>query len=360
MGTHVPAYPIWAKVGWMGVDLFFVLSGFLISNLLFTEYRRHGSIALRRFFLRRAFKIYPSFYFLLAVTLVYCLMRGWPLTWPAVTGEALLTQNYIGNIWGHTWSLAVEEHFYLALPLLLVALVKLKPGAHDPFRAIPWLFAALAVFCLSSRWAGFQALPAFDHKQHYELSHQRFDSLFFGVLLSYLHNFRSGVLMKLTTTFRLPLFVFATLAIAPLMILDYENPLVYTFGFTLCYLSFGSVLLITLYKDKPGIRPGRVEQWIGGMGVYSYSLYLWHVPLAMVFAAINRRTGGSINAYALHAIYFATSLAVGIGLAKLIEMPILKLREKLLPARSGAVEVLAPEPQIRVNQSLVIAPAERP
>src|ERR1700687_860940 len=72
MGVHVPAYPIWSTVGIFGVDLFFVLSGFLISTLLFSEYRNNGSIRLTRFFFRRALKLYPSFYLLLALTLVYC------------------------------------------------------------------------------------------------------------------------------------------------------------------------------------------------------------------------------------------------------------------------------------------------
>src|SRR5579872_3262789 len=80
MGVHVPAYPIWSTVGGWGVDLFFVLSGFLISNLLFREYRESGDIKLSRFFLRRALKLYPSFYLLLGVTLVYCLLWHVPFT----------------------------------------------------------------------------------------------------------------------------------------------------------------------------------------------------------------------------------------------------------------------------------------
>src|SRR5271169_1218036 len=119
MGVHVPAYPIWSTVGGWGVDLFFVLSGFLISNLLFGEYKSTGDIRLARFFSRRALKLYPSFYLLLAVTLVYCFFWHVPITAREILGEATLTQNYIGAIWGHTWSLAVEEHFYIFLPVVL-------------------------------------------------------------------------------------------------------------------------------------------------------------------------------------------------------------------------------------------------
>ena len=109
MGVHVPAYPIWSTVGGWGVDLFFVLSGFLISNLLFTEYRTNGSIRLGRFFARRALKLYPSFYLLIAVTLAYCFFWKVPVIGQELLGEMILTQNYIGSIWGHTWSLAEPE-----------------------------------------------------------------------------------------------------------------------------------------------------------------------------------------------------------------------------------------------------------
>src|ERR1700680_1202227 len=190
MGAHVQAYPIWSTFGGFGVDLFFVLSGFLISNLLFKEYLLSHRIVLSRFFLRRALKLYPSFYLLLAGTLVYCLVWRIPVTRRAVLGELTLTQNYVGAIWGHTWSLAIEEHFYLLLPIALFLMLKLRPGSNDPFRAVPHVFLVVASCCLALRIWNAAYHPAFDHRLHYEPSHLRFDSLLFGVFLSYLHNFR--------------------------------------------------------------------------------------------------------------------------------------------------------------------------
>jgi peptidoglycan/LPS O-acetylase OafA/YrhL len=102
MGVHVLAYPIWSTFGGIGVDLFFVLSGFLISNLLFVEYQRTGAIQLGRFFARRALKLYPSFYLMLGLTLVYCALASFPFTGRGLLGELTLTQNYLGGIWGHT------------------------------------------------------------------------------------------------------------------------------------------------------------------------------------------------------------------------------------------------------------------
>src|SRR5437764_14402875 len=65
MGRHFPYYETWGRIGWIGVDLFFVLSGFLISGLLFREYAQTGTISFYRFVVRRCFKIWPAFYFFL-------------------------------------------------------------------------------------------------------------------------------------------------------------------------------------------------------------------------------------------------------------------------------------------------------
>src|ERR1700758_1823216 len=65
LGFHFPYYALWGRLGWIGVDLFFVLSGFLISGLLFQEYKATESINLLRFLIRRGLKIYPSFYLLI-------------------------------------------------------------------------------------------------------------------------------------------------------------------------------------------------------------------------------------------------------------------------------------------------------
>lgn len=137
-GPAIPA--ALERGGGSGVDLFFVLSGFLIGGLLFLELKRYGRINLKRFYIRRGFKIYPAFYCLLASTLVVQKLEHLPFP-PArpLLGEVFFLQNYLGGIRGHTWSLAVEEHFYIVLPLLLVAL---SNGKRITIRAIVWIYPA--------------------------------------------------------------------------------------------------------------------------------------------------------------------------------------------------------------------------
>jgi len=338
MGPHVPAYPVWAKVGGWGVLLFFVLSGFLISNLIFTEYVRHSSIDIMRFYVRRALKVYPSFYLLLAGTVIYCFLSNLPMTWQPFFGELILTQNYLGGMWGHTWSLAVEEHFYLLLPIALLLMVRTWPGAVNPFRLVPYVSLLLGVGCLGARlWMAYR-YPVFDHRTHISFSHLCFDSLFFGVLLSYLHNFRPETLKLLTGRWRKPVFVAATIAIMPCLILDPVNPLVYTFGISLAYQSFGLLLILSLYKEKPIAPIGRAERAIAWIGTYSYNIYLVHVPLAMAFASIASRLDGAINQYLLHAIYCFSCFGTGFAISKLVEIPILRIRDRLLPSRSGSIQ----------------------
>ncbi len=341
MGVHVPAYPIWSTLGGWGVDLFFVLSGFLISNLLFTEYRKTGGIRFIRFLSRRALKLYPSFYLLLVLTVLYCVLWRVPFTARQLLGEMVLTQNYIGGIWGHTWSLAVEEHFYLLLPLLLAFLMKRRVGSVDPFRPIPAIFLGVAIVCLTLRILNAQHYPDYSHRVHYEPSHLRFDTLFFGVFLSYLHNFRPEILQTLMSNpWRLPISMVSVLAFVPVIVYPTTDPVMYTVGFTLVFIGFGTMLLLSLYnEDRKRPEPGIALRAIGRMGTYSYTLYLWHVPMAQVFASLASRLP-MVNQYILHAVYFATSIVIGVVSSKLVEIPVLKLRERLFPpSESKAVEL---------------------
>jgi len=244
-----------------------------------------------------------------------------------------LTQNYIGSIWGHTWSLAVEEHFYILLPLVLAFIMKCRKGSDDPFRVIPYLFSGLAVACLALRICSALQHSNYTHRVHYQLSHLRFDSLFFGVFLSYVHNFRPEILRTIMSKpWRFPISVVSVLGLIPAVFLPSSDPIVYTVGFTLLYISFGTMLLLSIYKeaDQGKAKPGIAVRALARMGAYSYTLYLWHVPMAQIFVSLASRFA-MVNEYVLHAIYFATSIAVGVLASKLVEMPILKLRERLFP-----------------------------
>jgi peptidoglycan/LPS O-acetylase OafA/YrhL len=354
---HFPVLPVLSKIGYSGVDLFFVLSGFLISSLLFQEYRGRSSIRLSRFFARRAMKLYPSFYLLIGLTVLYCVIWHFPLTERKLLGELLFLQNYLGSMWGHTWSLAVEEHFYILLPLMLALMLRLHKKADNPFWAIPYLFMGLAVACLASRVfiihyhleAG-QATQIQPAGPEWILSPNpnfgvfrflllgtgdpytglRCDSLFFGVFLGYLHNFRPEILSRLMSRpWRFPVSLMGILCFVPIAFFPLDGEFIRTVGFTLLYLGFGTLLMLAIYKEpgRKASEPGIVARGIALMGLYSYTIYLWHFPLIVIFQPVVRHV--IPNEYVVDAICFAASILAGVAAAKLVEIPVLKLRDRM-------------------------------
>ncbi|MFO0653193.1 MAG: acyltransferase [Polyangiales bacterium] len=175
--------------GWIGVDLFFVLSGFLVSGLIFREHVARGSFQPARFLIRRGFKIYPAFYVLLLVTL-FDLEDRINISTANLWGEVFFLQNYLGAIWNHTWSLAVEEHFYLLLSALLFAWSRRR--ATNPFAGLVWLTPLVMFVTLALRLAS--CIRGHAPYQTHWATHFRVDSLLFGVLLSWLFHYQPEAL----------------------------------------------------------------------------------------------------------------------------------------------------------------------
>jgi len=107
--------------------LFFVISGYLVSSLLYSEYREIGDVRLKRFAVRRGLKNYPSFLIFLLVSLIYdWSVRGISYKFNQIFAEIFYVQNYLRGIFSHSWSLAVEEHFYILLILVWFFVLKFK------------------------------------------------------------------------------------------------------------------------------------------------------------------------------------------------------------------------------------------
>lgn len=324
---------LWQCGGWVGVDLFFVLSGFLVSGLLFREYQAHGRVAVGRFLVRRGLKIYPAFYALLAVTVL--LDRVWlgrPTSLSHLAAEAAFVQNYFPGLWNHTWSLAVEEHFYLLIPCLVAAVARGRPGP-DPFRPLVVGGLGLLALVLVLRWgavgAGSTACSGLAR------SHLRVDALGFGVLLSYLHHFHGGLLQAWVRPRRAFLGCLGVLMLTPAFLWPLERtPWLGHIGLTQFYVGSGLLLLATL--QVPG-APGWVARKLAVVGAHSYSIYLWHMAVLAYGLPLLRRALPHPSGYALEmGIYLGASLAVGILAGRLIEIPALRLRDRWFPSRAAA------------------------
>lgn len=213
----------WIQIGWAGVDLFFVLSGFLVSGLLFTEYQERGSLDIVRFLIRRGLKIYPGFYFMIGATVVATVMTGLfkAAMIPRIAAEILYLQNYVRGLWNHTWSLAIEEHFYVLLAVGLFVLVRRPPSEwnDDPFRR----FLPLAIFIVFAIAAGRLLTPyAAPLTGRYVDAtvlplgtHLRIDTLGVGVIASYLYHYHRQWFLNTAQRHRTAIKIASALLLTP-------------------------------------------------------------------------------------------------------------------------------------------------
>ncbi|HET9274835.1 MAG TPA: acyltransferase [Gemmatimonadales bacterium] len=325
----------WVRGGWIGVDLFFVLSGFLVSGLLFREHQQHGRFLVGRFLLRRGLKIYPAFYFFLAVTVALQVSWGRPPDTWRVLSEVFFVQNYFGGVWSHTWSLAVEEHFYLTIPLLLVLLDRRTSPAQRPFRALPWITAALAIGLLAARTVNGLTRP-YHHGTHLFPTHLRIDGLMLGVLLSWAYHYHAEALRTLLHRRRALLAAAGVLLLTPAFLWPVETTFALpTIGLTA--FAVGSACLMGAGLAAPASWQERLRP-LARVGAYSYSIYLWHWPmLAWAVPAIERAVGAPLPFLARVILYVTLSIIFGVGIARLVEFRVLRLRDRWFPSRSRSL-----------------------
>jgi len=341
VGFHLPYYRIWGTLGWIGVDLFFVLSGFLISGLLFQEYKKTGAIRLQRFLIRRGLKIYPAFYLLIGMAIAQSFLNhSASLRHQAFISAVFLQGYYQGPIHAmlsHTWSIAVEEHFYLFLPLLLILLIAIR-RSRDPFVPIPALFGLLFVICLLFRWFTLPSLiPA-------SMTHMRMDSLFAGVTLGYLYHYRRDLFDRMTGHYALAI---TFVCCVPAAFISQRQHWMQTFGLSGLLLGFSFLVAWAVVRTPKSAIFRAITKAAAKIGYYSYSIYLWHTLIVYVFLDSGRTVW-------VFWAYLSASIVVGIAMAHLVEIPYLALRDKLFPASDGVSALPNVRPsQVSVGRAVV-------
>ncbi len=343
------------NLGWTGVDLFFVLSGFLVGGLLFKEIKHRGTLDVSRFIIRRGFKIWPSYYVYVIVTFIGLLKANdFSTVLKQMTPNLLHLQNYAK--WtpcDFTWSLSIEEHFYLLVPLLLALVIRGRSAPIKEINVVPVIAIVLMVGCLALRIiaVGFDPFEFPEYK--WQGTQYRVDSLFCGVLLAYLYYYAPDLLKKIGRHATVLLFI-AMALLVPVHAFEFTGAkgLMTTFGFTLLYLAFGCTLIAFLYTP-PGKGllgrvinsvPARILAWLG---IYSYSIYLWHLAFRNIlyqnFLVLLLLVPAKLQWPLGMTIYLLGATLFGYGAAKAIEMPGLKLRDRLFPRREAIVDVAPPE-----------------
>lgn len=342
----------WIDGGYLGVDAFFVLSGFLITSLLVVEHDGTGTIGLRRFWSRRARRLLPAMLVVVAVVLLWAMLEA-PSQLATIRGDAVATLLYVANwheiatsadYWAifrtpsplqHAWSLAIEEQFYLVWPLLVMAVGALAARLRRPLAHVLGpvaLAVAVASYVLMA-----VLYRAGDVSRAYYGTETRIGAIALGAALAVLLRRRPG---PRTGRGRAVLDGAGLVALVGLglawAVLAGTTPWLYRGGFVL--LGLGVVVVIAAVVQPESVL-ARAVSWapLRGLGLISYGLYLWHwVVIATLTPA---RTG--LSGLALDAVQLAVSFAAALASYWYLEQPIRRRRwlaggRSAVPAALGA------------------------
>jgi peptidoglycan/LPS O-acetylase OafA/YrhL len=179
-------------------------------------------------------------------------------------------------------------------------------------------------------------------------THLRIDELLFGVLLSYFWAFDRERLRNFVARHRRILSIGVAISV-PSFFVTWTPTAMVAMGFVALYLTFGALLLVVLLRD---IKPSMPALFFGRIGVASYSIYLWHIPWRVAVDHITGWMHVPQSAWIVPwALYVVGSVIVGIMAAALIELPVLRLRDRLLPSRSSASAPVPPTLRIADDEA---------
>jgi len=316
--------------GWIGVDIFFVLSGFLITGILTTEFERSGTISFGTFYLKRILRLAPALIVLLAVSLLAGLLLGSRDRWSDHIGAILASLFYVMN-WvrafqlpyeghvSHVWSLAIEEQFYIVWPAILW--LSLRLGGRRTA-----VIVAISLIASIVTWRIYLVAQGAPFNRTYNGFDTRADALFIGCLLGL------GIALpyQLRRLWFVPVFVLAAISICARL----EAPWVNIIGFDII-AACAAWIILALNESSP-FKSLLMTKPMVFLGTISYGMYLWHAFFTSVMLGKGVKTE-----YVLLAIL---PLTIGFASASyyLLEKPFLNLKDKLGSDRSGLPAQLLP------------------
>jgi peptidoglycan/LPS O-acetylase OafA/YrhL len=309
-------------LGWSGVDLFFVLSGFLITGILLDTKTSQNYFS--SFYIRRALRIFPLYllcvfaYFRLAPNPTEPWFWSHLSNWKSAFGTDI-------PILSHFWSLAIEEQFYLVWPLVVFLI---------PARALPGVAMTVALSSLGLRVAF--AHHAFHNNFLYRLTPFRIEPLALGALAAWIARDPSAFEIAKRSA-RWIAVAAAVLLLAVFAIGRTNRPFhapIATYGFTAFAWLYASIVFTAGTRSVPLLRNALLRSF----GKYSYAIYVFHVPIAQIYNPEVNRVAQSLNAPVRTAFWIATT-AAGIAISyavallswNLIEKRFLALKDRFAP-----------------------------
>lgn len=322
---------------WWGMDFFFIMSGFLIGSILLHSIDRSGLRTFGRFYLRRSFRVLPAYYFALGILLVrQARVNGWEALHFEQWKELAFLTNYpfapfqSSRLMPWSWSLSLEEHFYLLSPFLIFGLLRLKSGWRATGLGILFLVPLLARLVGVGQGEDFFV-------RIFTPTHFRFDPLIAGVLIAYVLKYhREEVQRWMDRPGRLSACFWVGVGLVAVMTFSFSLPQPYSgqplphpvwgalYCGTVTSVAFGLLIVWAIFSRGKGaavLGCGAARR----MATLGYGIYLFHIPAIEMAHRILGPVGWSFT------------LALGLGLAGaaayithlLIEKPFLWLRDRL-------------------------------
>ena len=329
----LPGY-LSTHVGWTGVNLFFVLSGFFVSGILFREYRESGKMHAGRFFMRRILKIWPLFYTAFLLQLVYFSIKQTPPHSSQVIAEIFFFQNYRPGFMQVTWSLAIEEQFYFIIAIVLPLITY--------YGKVTWIVPVCVLIVITSlalRVIHYFSFPHYDpYTHHYPLQFQA-DSLSAGILISWYYHFQYERFKHWVSERKILLLILSIILLVPIFIFPYYDKWTFTIGLTSIWLGYSGIVMLLIilpaeqkeWNDFFHNKPALVIAWIG---FYSYAIYLFHVFIGAGALSNFRKYCWIQTPPAIQFLVFlAADIFFGYFISNLIEQPILRWRNRILPSK---------------------------
>jgi peptidoglycan/LPS O-acetylase OafA/YrhL len=360
--------------GFLGVDVFFVVSGFLIARLVTREIERSGTVSLGNFWARRARRLLPALATVTLVVLGICAVKLSNAEIHDIRAQALGTLFYCAN-WVmilaksnyftsigrpspflHMWTLAVEEQFYLVLPLVLFA--ARRAVVRRPLRAAA---IALVGAVASTIWMGVLVSPTGDPSRAYLGSDSHAMGLLVGVALGVVAGagrpweaFRGWIGSNARAARAAPLLALAAL-VAILVIMRGANDhtlFLYRGGFLVFAVLCAIVIAVVVAQPAAPIARWLRAPWLVTIGLRSYSLYLWHWPVRVFIVETP-----ALHGVALFAVRVVVSVVPAEMSFRFIERP---FRVGKVARRSGSRGAIAYFAALTLATGVLVATVDAP